>query len=318
MNLKKPKFWDLKKPNYLAYLLLPLTIFININIFISNLYPKKKFNKIKSICIGNIYLGGTGKTPTTLKLYQLLKDKNYNIVNGKKYYSNQQDEYLLLKNKSQVISSKNRKEIMKQALKKNYELIIFDDGLQDKTIDYDLKFVCFDSKNLVGNSFLIPAGPLREEINSLRKYDCVIFKNIDKNVDLNEIISKIKNINPKIQIFHTYVKIKNIEKFKRSDQYLIFSGIGNSKSFKEILIKNDFNIIEEKIFTDHYNYKDKDILRIIEIAEKKNMRIITTEKDYIKIPNYLRKKIDFVDIELEISEEDKLIKFIESIINEKN
>ena len=99
---------------------------------------------------------------------------------------------------------------MKQALKKNYELIIFDDGLQDKTIDYDLKFVCFDSKNLVGNSFLIPAGPLREEINSLRKYDCVIFKNIDKNVDLNEIISKIKNINPKIQIFHTYVKIKNI------------------------------------------------------------------------------------------------------------
>ena len=318
MNFEKPKFWDLKKPNYLAYLLLPLTILIKINIFLSNLYPRKKFNKIKSICIGNIYLGGTGKTPTTLKLYQLLKDKNYNIVNGKKYYSNQQDEYILLKNKSQVISSKNRKKIIKQALKKNYELIIFDDGLQDRTIDYDLKFVCFDSKNLIGNGFLIPAGPLREGINSLRKYDCVILKNVDKNVDLNEIISKIKNINPKIEIFHAYVKIKNIEKFKRSDQYLIFSGIGNSKSFKEILIKNDFNIVEEKIFTDHYNYKDKDILKIIEIAEKKNMRIITTEKDYTKIPNHLREKIGFVDIDLEISEEDKLIEFIESIINEKN
>ena len=318
MNLKKPKFWDLKKPNYLAYLLLPLTIFIKINIFISNLYPKKKFNKIKSICIGNIYLGGTGKTPTTLKLYQLLKDKNYNIVNGKKYYSNQQDEYILLKNKSQVISSKNRKDIIKQALKKNYELIIFDDGLQDRVIDYDLKIVCFDGMNLIGNGFLIPAGPLREEINSLKKYDCVILKNVDKNVNLDEIISKIKNINPKIEIFYTYVKIKNIEKFKRSDQYLIFSGIGNSKSFKEILIKNDFNIVEEKIFTDHYNYKDKDILKIIEIAEKKNMRIVTTEKDYIKVPNYLREKIGFIDIDLEISEEDKLIKFIESIINEKN
>ena len=318
MNFEKPKFWDLKKPNYLAYLLLPLTILIKINIFLSNLYPRKKFNKIKSICIGNIYLGGTGKTPTTLKLYQLLKDKNYNIVNGKKYYSNQQDEYILLKNKSEVISSKNRKDIIKQALKKNYELIIFDDGLQDKTIDYDLKIVCFDSKNLIGNSFLIPAGPLREDINSLRKYDCVILKNVEKNVDLDEIISKIKNINPKIEIFYTYVKIKNIEKFKRSDQYLIFSGIGNSKSFKEILIKNDFNIVEEKIFTDHYNYKDKDILKIIEIAEKKNMRIVTTEKDYIKVPNYLREKIGFIDIDLEISEEDKLIKFIESIINEKN
>ena len=93
MNFEKPKFWDLKKPNYLAYLLLPLTILIKINIFLSNLYPRKKFNKIKSICIGNIYLGGTGKTPTTLKLYQLLKDRKYNVVNAKKYYSSQQDEY---------------------------------------------------------------------------------------------------------------------------------------------------------------------------------------------------------------------------------
>ena len=318
MNFKKPKFWDLNKPNYLAYLLLPLTLFIRINIFISNLFPKKKFCKIKTICIGNIYLGGTGKTPTTLKLYQLLKDKNYNVVNAKKHYSYQQDEYLLLKNKSQVISSKTRKEIIKQALKKNYEIIIFDDGLQDKTIDYDLKFVCFDSKNLIGNGLLIPAGPLREEINSLRKYHCVILKNIDKNVDLTEFISKIKKINPKIQIFNTYIKIKNIEKFKRSDQYLIFSGIGNSKSFKEVLIKNDFNIVEEKIFTDHYNYEDKDILEIIKIAKKKDMKIITTEKDYVKIPNYLKEKISFVNMDLEISEEDKLIKFIESIINEKN
>ncbi len=318
MNLKKPKFWDLKKPNYLAYLLLPLTILIKINIFFSNLYPKKKFNKIKTICIGNIYIGGTGKTPATLKLYQLLKDKNYNVVSAKKSYSNQQDEYLLLKNKSQVISLKNRKEIIKHAIKKNYELIIFDDGLQDKAIDYNLKFVCFDSKNLIGNGFLIPAGPLREKINSLKKYDGVILKNLDKNIDLSEIISRIKRINPKIEIFNSYVKIKNIEKFKRSDQYLIFSGIGNSTSFKEILIKNDFNIVEEKIFTDHYRYKDKDILEILEIAKKKNIRVITTEKDYVKIPNHLKKEISFVEIDLEISDEDKLIKFIKSIINEKN
>ena len=173
-------------------------------------------------------------------------------------------------------------------------------------------------KNLIGNGFLIPAGPLREKINSLKKYDGVILKNLDKNIDLSEIISRIKRINPKIEIFNSYVKIKNIEKFKRSDQYLIFSGIGNSTSFKEILIKNDFNIVEEKIFTDHYRYKDKDILEILEIAKKKNIRIITTEKDYVKIPNHLKKEISFVEIDLEISDEDKLIKFIKSIINEKN
>ena len=72
MNLRKPKFWDFKKPNFLAYLLLPLTLIVRVNIFISKLYPKRKFNKIRTICIGNIYIGGTGKTPITLKLYQLL------------------------------------------------------------------------------------------------------------------------------------------------------------------------------------------------------------------------------------------------------
>ena len=125
------------------------------------------------ICVGNIYLGGTGKTPTTLKLYQLLKDINYKVVNAKKYYFDQKDEYVLLKNKSNVISLRNRDEIIKHAIEKNYELVIFDDGLQEKKIDYDLKFVCFDSKNWIGNGLLIPSGPLREEINSLRKYDGV-------------------------------------------------------------------------------------------------------------------------------------------------
>ena len=122
MKLHKPKFWDFKKPNFLDYLLLPLTLLIKANIFFSKLYPKKKFKKIKTICIGNIYLGGTGKTPTTLKLYQLLKNINYSVVNGKKYYFRQEDEYVLLKNKSKVISLRNRDEIIKHAIEKNYEV----------------------------------------------------------------------------------------------------------------------------------------------------------------------------------------------------
>ena len=108
MNLHKPKFWDFKKPNFLAYLLLPLTLLMKGNVLFSNLYPKKKFKKIKSICVGNIYLGGTGKTPTTLKLYELLKNTNYNVVNAKKYYFDQKDEYILLKNKSKYKKESSR------------------------------------------------------------------------------------------------------------------------------------------------------------------------------------------------------------------
>ena len=259
MKINKPIFWDKKKPNFLTYILFPLTFLIKINNIILKLFPKKKFDQIKTICIGNIYLGGTGKTPTCLKLYQLLKTKNYNTVIGKKYYSKQEDEIILLKNKSNFISSKNREEIVRVAIEKNHKLIIFDDGLQDRKIDYDIKFVCFDSKIWIGNGHIIPAGPLRENICSLKKYDGVFLKNLDENSNLIDIISKIKKINSKIEIFISRVEIKNIKKFNLFNEYLIFSGIGNSKSFKEILIHNKFRVIEEIIFSDHYEYKDKDI-----------------------------------------------------------
>ena len=318
MKINKPTFWDKKKPNLLTYILSPLTFVIKINNIINKLIPKKKFDQIKTICVGNIYLGGTGKTPTALKLYQLLKAKNYNIVIGKKYYPNQKDEITLLKNKSDFISSKNREEIIRLATEKNHELIIFDDGLQDKKIDYDIKFVCFDSKIWIGNGYLIPAGPLRENINSLKKCDGVFLKITNENSNLINTISEIKKINSKIEIFNSRVEIKNIDKFNLSNEYLIFSGIGNSKSFKEILINNKFNIIEEKIFSDHYEYKDQDIQKILKISKKRNLKTLTTEKDYVKIPSNLRDEIDFIEIDLKIDEDEKLIKFINSKINETN
>ena len=318
MNIKKPLFWDQKKPNFLSYVLFPLTFFIKINNFFLNLFPKKKFNKIKTICIGNIYLGGTGKTPTSLRLYQLLKNKNYNVIIGKKYYPYQKDEQILIQNKSNLIFSKNREDIVKIAIEKKHELIIFDDGLQERKFDYDLKFVCFDSKIWLGNENLIPSGPLRENFNSLKKYDGVFLKITDEKTNLIDITSKIKKTNPKIEIFKSLVEITNIDKFNLSDQYLIFSGIGNSTSFKEILISYKFNIIEEKIFSDHFIYKDEDIYKILEISRKKNLKILTTEKDYVKIPSYLKKDINHIEINLKIDDEKKLLNFIESKINETN
>ena len=318
MSIKKPIFWDKKKPNFFSHILSPLTFFIRINNFFLTIFPKKKFNQIKTICVGNIYLGGTGKTPTTLKLYNILKAKNYDVVIGKKYHSIQKDEQILLKNKSNFISSKNIEEIIKIGIEKNHKLIVFDDGLQEKKIDYDLKFVCFDSKIWLGNENLIPSGPLRENFNSLKKYDGVFLKITDEKTNLINITSKIKKTNPKIEIFKSLVEITNIDKFNLSDQYLIFSGIGNSTSFKEILISYKFNIIEEKIFSDHFIYKDEDIYKILEISRKKKLKIITTEKDYVKIPSYLKKDINHIEINLKIDDEKKLLNFIESKINETN
>ena len=87
MKFKKPKFWDLKKPNLFSYLLLPLTIITIINnFFLNKKRQKNDIELIKTVCLGNLYLGGTGKTPTAIKLYEILKSLDFNTAIGKKFY----------------------------------------------------------------------------------------------------------------------------------------------------------------------------------------------------------------------------------------
>ena len=141
MKINKPKFWD-QKISLFSLILFPFTILVKlIIVFKKKLIKSEKFN-IPVICIGNIYLGGTGKTPTVLKIYQLLKN-DLNVVTAKKFYIDQEDEQIILKDKSKFLTYKNREEIIKNSIKQDIDLIIFDDGLQDNNINYNLNFVCF-------------------------------------------------------------------------------------------------------------------------------------------------------------------------------
>ena len=311
MKFKKPYFWDLPKPNIISYVLIPFSILITIRNYFLKFIKKKKSSDIKTICVGNIYIGGTGKTTLTIKVYEILNKLNNKIATVKKNYSDQKDEQLLLDKKTSLIISKSRDRAIEQGIKENYEVLIFDDGLQDSKIEYDLKFVCFKSKNWIGNGLCIPAGPLREKISSLKKFDAVF---LNGNSDSLETIQyQIKNINPNIKIFKTLYKISNISKFDLNSEYLIFSAIGDPFSFKNILLENNFNISRELIFSDHYKYSHKDIEKIQSIAKKNNLKIITTEKDYVKIPDKLKNNINYLAIDLFIHNESELIELLKKI-----
>ena len=311
----KPKFWDYKNPNLLSKILFPFTLPIRISNFFFKYYPKINNKKIISICVGNIYLGGTGKTPTTIKLYNLIRKLEKKVATGKKLHPSHQDEINILKNKTFLISKKSRNEILEYAVKIGKKIIIFDDGLQDKYIDYDIKFVCIDSLNGFGNGNLIPAGPLRESLSSIKKFDAVFIKRIKKKN--KKIINIIKKINPKIKIFNTQYKIKNKKNFDLSQKYLVFSGIGNSNSFYKFLTNENFKIAKFLKYPDHYRYKNNDFKKIIDLAKKQSTSIITTEKDFTKIPEKYKKKIKYIEVDLIIENELKLIKFLKSKINEK-
>ena len=132
MKFNKPKFWDDKKISFLSIILFPLTIFIIINNFILNFVSKEKSKKIKTICIGNIYVGGTGKTPLTIKLYNILKGLNYKVSTIKKFYRNQIDEQIILNNKTKLIVSNTRIDALKKAIQNKDDFIIFDSVFFEK------------------------------------------------------------------------------------------------------------------------------------------------------------------------------------------
>jgi len=312
MKINKPKFWDFKKPNYLSYLLLPLTLPVIINNYFLSFKKNKKNKGIKTICLGNIYVGGTAKTPLTIKLNQILQKLDYKTATIKKFYKKQIDEQKLLASKSKLYCKKDRTEALNEALQDNVEIAIFDDGLQDSLLKYDLSFVCFNNTNWIGNGFLIPSGPLREKLKSILKYDAIFLTGNEE--DNSDIINSIQKINKDIRIFETHYKPINIHKLNIEDKYLIFSGIGNPSSFKETLLKFKFKVIKEITFPDHHTYTVKDIEKIKSMATDLNAKIITTEKDFVKIPQKNLAIINFLEIDLVINKQDELISFIKSKI----
>ena len=308
MNLKKPKFWDYKKPNIYSYLLLPISIIIQIIIFFKkNLIKKKNFN-IKTVCIGNIYIGGTGKTSLSLKLNEILIKKKIRSCFIKKYYSNQLDEQKLLSNNGKLFTAKKRSRALSEAENENYQVAIFDDGLQDYSIKHNVNLVCFNNLNWIGNGMTIPSGPLRESLNNIKNYNHVFLNGNDEN--LSNIKSKILNISPTINIHEgKYVPI-NLKDFNLKNNYLAFSGIGNHKTFVSMIKNNGINVIRDIEFSDHYNFKSEDIDKILDLSKKLNCKVITTEKDYLRLKNNHIDEIKYVKIELHIVDEDKLINAI--------
>ena len=307
MNLKKPKFWKLKNPNFIAYLLYPISfIIILINSFKNKTY-KKKF-KIKTVCIGNIYLGGTGKTSLSIKLNKILNKKNLKSCFIKKFYKNQIDEQKLLRNNGKLFIAPKRIDAIQQAENENYDIAILDDGLQDNSIEYDVSFVCFNNLNWIGNGMIIPAGPLRENIKSLKKYNHVFINGNLENID--QLRGEILKINSNLIIHLGKYEIINLNEFKKDEKYLIFSGIGNHETFVSMFKKAQLNVLKEIEFPDHYNYEKKDIDKIISEASDLNCTIVTTEKDSLRMNDTYLDKIKVIKSELKIINEDKFIKSI--------
>ena len=303
MQIRKPLFWNEK--NIISFLLYPLTLITFLINFVKKFSNKKKYN-LKTICVGNIYIGGTGKTPLTIEINKILKKKFKTIFIKKKYF-NQLDEQNILKSNGKLICYNDRNLCLEVAKSKKYNLAILDDGLQDKSISYDISIACFNSSSGIGNGFLLPAGPLRENISILNSYDAIFLNGENKN---KKLYSNLKKICPKTKVYNANYYPVNIKKFNLKKNFLVFCGIGNPDEFLKTLKKYKFKIKEKFIFPDHFNFSNEQINKIKQVAKIKKLDIITTEKDYLRLNKKNRKDIKFLKVILKIQDVQNFSKFL--------
>ena len=304
MKIIKPVFWSEK--NFLSLLLYPLTVLTFLINLIKKFSVKKKFS-IKTICIGNICVGGTGKTPLSIKIDKILK-KKYKTVFVKKKYSDQSDEQNLLRSNGNLICTNYRDNGLKIAQKLKYDVAIMDDGLQEKSIKYDLTIACFNTSEGIGNGLLLPAGPLRENISAIKNYDAIFLNGEKKNKKLFLLLKKINN---NLKIFEGKYVPLNIKNFNRNKKFIIFSGLGNPEEYERTLKKYKFKIKEKFVFPDHHKFSNSEIKKIKKIAKNNKLEIITTEKDYFRLNNKNKKNIKFLKVNLQIKNIKKFSRFLE-------
>lgn len=302
MKIFKPNFWN-SKLNFFSIILLPLSFLFKALIFIKKIIIKEKKFKIPIICIGNIYLGGTGKTPLSIFLgNELIKRKKEPVI-VRKFYLNHKDEHdLIKKNFKNFLTHRKRIVALSEAEERNFDSVILDDGFQDLRIKKDLNILCFNQDQLIGNGYVLPAGPLREDLSAIKKTDIVII-NGDKNKFFEEELFKI---NQKVLIYYSKYIPQNINDFKEKKLF-VFAGIGNPENFFRLLENNNLKIHKKFKFPDHYMLSKKELLEIIDEAKKNNCQILTTEKDYFRIKDYKFDEIKYLKISVQINNKEKLI-----------
>ena len=308
MNLKKPKFWDISGFSFWIILLFPISILYLLISFLFKLKPSKKF-KIPVICVGNIYIGGTGKTPLAKEIFQITKSLGKNPAFVKKYYDYLEDEINMLKKIGKIFLLNKRKDSIEALIKNGYDLAILDDGFQDLSINKNFNIICFNQKQWTGNGFVIPAGPLREKLSSLKRADCILINgNRDTKIE-NQIYKENKNA----KIFYSKYKPVDIDKFKEK-KICAFAGIGNPSNFFELLKENNLNLVNTFSYPDHHDYTYAEIEDMVK--KFNDCAFLTTEKDYHRFkPSSVKDfKIEYLKIKLEIEDKDNFTKLIKNKI----
>ena len=332
MIIKTPKFWfkNRNEINPILYTLKPFSKIWEVVTklrLVNGLWEKMP---IPVVCIGNITVGGSGKTPVTMALQLLLKDmgiracvvsRGYGGKNKYPHYVTKNDTFckvgdepIILSKKGAVIVSKVKKNGILKAYQDGFDMVLLDDGFQNSKINKDLSLVVVDSEVLFGNEFIFPLGPLREPINSgLSRADAIVL--VGNNYKINT--NKIDNLRTehKIPVLEGCINKKKKSINNKNEEVLAFTGIAFPDKFFKTLKNMGYTVMKTMVFPDHYPYTLKDIKKLKNYAENYELKLITTEKDIVRIPKRFHNFIEIIQIEFKFSNSKKIEEMMKKLLN---
>jgi tetraacyldisaccharide 4'-kinase len=326
--IKTPDFWSSR--GLVGFLLLPVACLWAVATLIRNLLAHEAHATLPVICVGNISVGGTGKTPVSALLYDRLIVRGYKpaiLIRGyggtaqqlmwvdhSLHYANDVgDEALMLAESRDVLVARDRIAGARAiAATGRHDVILMDDGLQHPYIAKDFSIGVFDGNVGIGNGWLLPAGPLRIGFKSgVKTMDAAIINGTD-DTDITALLpAAMPQYSGHLKADQSLIDGLN------GDPVLAFAGIGRPNRFFTTLRNTGANLVHQLAFADHHPYSEADLTRLQEDASRLGAVLMTTKKDWVRLPAEWRERVGFLPVTLDLDHEDELLEKIVAIIAEK-
>ncbi len=304
--MKTPKFWYQPKGS-LSSALKPLAALYQTAARLRRALAHPYRAGVPVICVGNVVAGGAGKTPTALALAALLKKHGYNPVFVTRGYGGAQrgplrvdaahhgavdvgDEALLLLRQAPVWIGRDRAAAIREA-EKFASHIILDDGLQNPNIQPTLSILVMDAAMGLGNGATIPAGPLREPFaDALQRVAAILLIGSGD-------VAELKNCGKPVLRAKLFPSIP--ADFLRQEKFLAFAGIGRPEKFYDLCRREGLALAGTHDFPDHHPFSLRELEQLESQARKLGAKLLTTEKDFVRLPPYFQTRVLTFPIRLE-------------------
>lgn len=326
IKLIYPKLWT--KRTILSVLLIPLSWIYILLGYLRKISINKVILPVKVICVGNITVGGTGKTQLVIWLANSLKKRNINfVIITKAYGSNLAkpkivtkqdspeqvgDESIVLREFGTVIASPRVKDAIDIIKSLNPQIIIVDDGMQNPNFHKDLTIMTIDNIRGIGNGFIFPAGPMRQELEEGINNADIIMMIGNKACNDSKLITKLLTSSKPLLTASIALKTK----LTMDKKYLAFTAIGNPDKFYNLLEEHNIKVESKRSFPDHHFFSHNELKALTLESQKSNLHLITTKKDYVKLDN--NKNITCIEIDLVVKHDKELFKLIDEKILYQN